>query len=74
MPLHKIDKICFTREGMSCTAQRLVYRIGSSNRLAQVLEFGGRQVVDEALYEEKDEQQMRCAAKGLLLTRLGGFA
>lgn len=70
MPLRSMDKVGFTHGGRNCTAQRLIYSIGSSGRLAQVVEFEGRQFVDDNLYGEADEERMSEAAVELLLAGL----
>ena len=67
MPLHDIEELELFFEGKQFAARRLIFRIGFGGRLYQVLEFEGRQIVDEGAYREGDREQMVDAARELLL-------
>lgn len=67
MPLEKREPVSVSHEGRTLKGVRLVFRVGHSERLAQVIDFQGRQLVDETIYRVEEVEDMMKNARQLLL-------
>ncbi|HKL48446.1 MAG TPA: hypothetical protein VJ882_02210 [Desulfuromonadales bacterium] len=66
MPLEKREPVSVSHEGRILKGVRLVFRVGRSERLAQVIDFQGRQLVDETIYRVEEVEDMMKNARQLL--------
>lgn len=67
MPLEKREFVSVSRQGQTFEGVRLVFRVGQSHQLAQVIDFQGRQKVDDTIYGGEDKDRMLKNAQQLLL-------
>ncbi|NIQ97235.1 MAG: hypothetical protein GWN87_25975 [Desulfuromonadales bacterium] len=71
MPLEKREPLSVFQHGQTLEGVRLVFRVGRSHRLAQVIDFQGRQMVDETIYGGEQKDDMLKNAQQLLLKMAG---